>query len=61
MNEITFKATFDKESDAVYIYFTEIAKGAAKNTLTLEDESENLTLEFNVGLKVGLKVKPRKI
>lgn len=48
------KVTFDKEANAVYIYFKEIAEGEVKNTISL-NESVNINLDKE-GKTLGIEI-----
>ncbi|MBU4069468.1 MAG: DUF2283 domain-containing protein [Nanoarchaeota archaeon] len=48
------KITFDKEADAVYIYFKDISLGEVKNTISL-NESVNIDLDEN-GKTLGIEI-----
>jgi uncharacterized protein YuzE len=48
------KITFDKEADAVYIYFKEISEGEVKTTISLND-SVNVDLD-NEGKTLGIEI-----
>lgn len=46
--------TFDKEADAAYIYFKEIAEGEVASTISL-NESVNIDLDAN-GKTLGIEI-----
>lgn len=48
------KITFDKEADAVYIYFKDISPGEVKNTISL-NECLNIDLDEN-GKTLGIEI-----
>ena len=48
------KITFDKEADAVYIYFKDISLGEVKNTISL-NECLNIDLDEN-GKTLGIEI-----
>ena len=48
------RATFDKDADAVYIYFKEISPGEIKNTISLND-SVNIDIDKD-GKILGIEI-----
>ena len=48
------KITFDREADAVYVYFKEISQGEVNKTISL-NESINIDLD-NEGKALGIEV-----
>lgn len=48
------KITFDKEANAVYIYFKEISNGKVKNTISLND-SVNVDIDKD-GRTLGIEI-----
>lgn len=48
------KITFDKDADAVYIYFKEISPGEVKNTISLND---SVNIDFDEEGKIlGIEI-----
>lgn len=48
------KVTFDKDADAVYIYFKEILDGDVANTISLND---NVNIDFDEsGKTLGIEI-----
>lgn len=48
MKEITLKATYDSEVDAVYIYFTEAKPGMVTSTYSLEGQDDPVVPDINI-------------
>lgn len=55
MKELNFKVTYDKDTDAAYIYFTEIKDGAVSETLTVDDSSGRLSDDLNIDVDQEFK------
>jgi uncharacterized protein YuzE len=51
---MSMKITFDKEADAVYIYFKDIAEGEVAQTISLNEEV-NIDLDVN-GKTIGIEI-----
>ncbi|MEK6936174.1 MAG: DUF2283 domain-containing protein [Nanoarchaeota archaeon] len=51
---MSMKITFDKEADAAYIYFKDIAEGEVAQTISLNEE---VNIDLNIdGKTIGIEI-----